>query len=919
MRGLLVSAGLLATALATVAALVAGDSLERLFVSDAVAQWGDVDVMVLQPGEATIEEGTARFAAVEGAGRSDGWSGRLVLDAVATSGSRREPAVRVLGLSAEEKTLTPPLMGEGQLDYLTLEPEQVIVNRRLAERSGVSVGDRIDLVIAAPETSEEVTGGGEKIQEAAAHTWRPTVVGVADDVGLADSGRTPNVITRLDSLQRITNLPGRVSALYVSARAEGRDEADELAEDFEEVGRLIGVVAITVKEDALDIARDEGGLFRGILMTLALLVVGASAAVTANLIVLLGQERSREVAVLRALGARPRVVQRLLVWEAAVYAIVASVVGALLALPFAGWLARTISDHFASINAGRGREQVELVLDARLATVATGVLLVVLVALGTARAAARRVAGMDLESSLRGAAPTLAPPDRSDRRVRNLAAAGLLTLGMGLTAGDGGDLLRFLGLTLLLTALWVRERHRVAAGAGRDRVDTRASSIGLAWFLAAPAVLGDFSQGVQSSFGLFTIAGAGAVACATVLATARLPQIMRLLRLYLPAGRVQAPLRTAGAFAGYNRTRSGTVIVAIASVLFMVAALAVLGSATDVSVDRQRGGYDVVGTAPVPLDVRALEETSGIERITALRHAVIGESSYATEDDDGEESTVPYPVRAVSLTSGFIEEQRFGLVDALPEYPDAAAALSDALTGGGVVVDRYSRPEGAKPGDDVVIDDGRGPRTFELLAVLDTFVLNAALFGPDDYDSLFRSRGPTFLLAAASTGTAPEDAAAALSDAAAAHGLVAQSVEQASDEVVRINRTFTDVFAILLQLGLAVALVAVGVLLARAMRERRAGLSVLRAVGFRRRDVIVMLVAEPLLQTLVGCAIGLGVGLGVLWLLFTTGFADLAFVVSWRQIGVTLAGVLTIVAAASLGPAIAGARKDPAAGLRDFG
>jgi putative ABC transport system permease protein len=118
---------------------------------------------------------------------------------------------------------------------------------------------------------------------------------------------------------------------------------------------------------------------------------------------------------------------------------------------------------------------------------------------------------------------------------------------------------------------------------------------------------------------------------------------------------------------------------------------------------------------------------------------------------------------------------------------------------------------------------------------------------------------------------------------------------------------------------LAVALVAVAVLVARGVRERRAHLAVLRVVGFRRRDVVLMLLAEPLLQAATGIVIGLGSGLLVLWLLFTRGFADLAFVVSWAQIGIMSAATLGLVLAGCLVPAVVGARRDVATGLRDLG
>ena len=919
-RALLVVAGLVAMSTATVAALVAADSLESLFVRDVEAQWGDVDVVVASPRDAVFDESTGRAAAIEGAGPGGRWANRLLLDAVVSGApGRREPRARVLGVSAEERSFGRPLTGDGQVDPVFLEPDEVIVNRRLAERLQADVGDPLEVVLAVPELVEREIDGAETRFDPHVETWAVTVAGIADDAGVADFGRTPNVLARLDAVQRVALLEGKVSALHVAAPAPGRDAAEEVTRAFEATARMFGLRAAEAKEDALDVAREEGGLFRGILVTLALLVVLAAAVVAGNLLVLLGQERAAEVAALRAVGARTATVRRLLTAEGTAYAAVAAVLGAVAAFALADLLAGALADHFAGINAGRGREQVELALTARPATVATGLVLVLGVGLLTARAAARRVAALPLDEVLRGAPALLGGPGSSERRQRWTLLAGVLVLGMGLTAEAGGDLLRFLGASLLLVAWWLRARSAAPDADARRRTDERAALAGLAWNLGAPAVLGDFGQGVQSSFGLLALAGAGAVACATVLAAGRMPAIMRVVRLYLPGRRTQAPLRTAGSYAGANPSRTGTVVGTVAGVLFMVAALAVLGSATAIGSARQGGGYAVVGTAPVQVDVEQLRSTRGVARVDAMPHTDVPETAFATRDEDDEEATVPYPVRAIRTDGAFASAQRFTVVASLPGYEDGVRALEAVVDGAGVVVDRYARPEGAQPGDEVVIDLGAGPSTHRLLAVVDTFVLGGVLMGPQAYDELFPDRGPTFVLASGRGDVRPEDLATELAGAAGARGLVVDTIEEAADEVVRVNRTFTDVFALVLQLGLAVALVAVAVLVARSARERRRALGVLRATGFRRRDVLVLLLGEPLLQAAVGLLIGVGVGLGSLWLLFRRGFADLAFVVGWSRLGATAAAVLVLVALACAAPSVRAARADVAAALRDLG
>jgi putative ABC transport system permease protein len=916
--GLLVVVGLLVMTVATVASLVAADSLETLFLADAEAQWGQVDVLVSSP-EGLLDEGAASFAAREGGAAAAAWAPRLTLDGIAAAGGRREPLARVLGLGSEEALFGTALTGVGRVDVLDLEPDEVIVNARMARRIGVDVGDPIRLVISVPEVVERWRDGRERSRtDAHAVVWEPEVVGIADDAGVADLHRTANVLARRDVLQLVTGLRGKVSALHVAAREPGRDAAEELIDAYADATRLLGLAAAPVKEDAYDIAEDEGSQFRGILLTLAFLVVAAAVAVTINLVALLGEARSAEVAVLRALGATRRRVARLLTVEGAVYAVVAVLAGTLVAVPLSALVARALAEHFAAIGEGRGREQVALVLDARPASIVIGALLVLVVAVVAVDRGARRVAAMDIDAMLRGA-PHAAPPEPAGTRRPLLAwSAGLLLLGMGLGGGGGGDFLRFLGLSLLLLTWWLRARRCTA---DRRRLDTRAALLGLAWCIVAPALLGDFAaQGVQGGFGILSVAGAAAVGCAVVLATAHLRAVMRYVRGYLPRGRIQAALQVAAAYAEHHRSRSATVAGVTGIVLFMVAAMAVLGSATDIPLERQRGGYDVVGTSVAPLEGAELDAVDGAGVVSLLPHTVVDERVFRVEDADGEEGTVPYPVRVARADSTFASVQGFGLAAALPGIEDAADALARIVaTGDGAVIDRHSRPDGAQPGDEVLIDTGRGPRRYELVAVLDTFTLNTVFLGPDAFHELFRSSGSTMVLAAAAPGVSPEALSERLATVGEELGLVSATMAEAAEDVVEVNRTFTDVFGVLLLLGLVVTLVAVGALQARAARERRAAVAVLRSLGLRRRDIARAMLAEPLLTGGVGIVLGLGIGLAVLRLLFWVGFADLAFVVDpLRVLGPAALTAAVLLAAAAV-PAWLAARLAPEEALRDLG
>jgi putative ABC transport system permease protein len=882
-RAALVVSGLLAMVLAVASAVIASDTMQRTLVADAKAQWGSVDATVSAPGGQLMDEGLARMVGSEARARA--WAGRLTLPAVAEHATSRDPHIRLLGISEEERSFAEPLAGEGTLRPADLSPGEVIVNERLAQRLDLSIGTRFELMVAVPHTDWRTTSDQVTDERAAAAVpWTMSVAGIATDSGVADLGRTANVLTPLTAAQRKLGLAGKVSALHAAATDETPAATDQLVADLDEWADRLGLDVTAVEREALAIADDESGQFVAIFGALALLVVLGSVALTVNLLVLLGYERSREIALLRSAGARRRTVATLLSVEGTVYTLVAAIAGTALAVPLGDLLARLVADHFARIELARGREFVTYSASAQPGAIAVAVGLVLLVGLITSVLAARRVASLHIEGALRGLPPsgTRRAPS-GPRRPALTAAAGVLLLGMGITAPAAADFLRFAGLSLLLAGWWLHARRTTG---DRRRLETRAASAGLLWFIGGPVALGDFSRGVEPASALLATAGVGAVICATVLASARLRTVMRVVRGFLPRGRTQAATRTAAAWAEQTTWRTGTVIGLVAITLFMVGMMSVLGRATAIDLDRQRGGVDVIGTAIGPVDASALRRTPGVRQLVAMEHTTIDEKSFAAEDSEGARSELRWPVRLVRADHELAGIQSFALSDALDEFSTAASAVQGVLSDDrGVVLDRYSTPEGARPGDRIVVDLGGEEQEFKLLAVLDTYVLGGVIVGPARYDEMVANRGPTLVLA---TGNGQTDAAAlsrAVGAAGRSAGLTMRPVSEVAREVTAINARFTDLFTLVLQVGLAVALLAVGALVNRAVRERRGDIAVLRATGFRRIDVVLAVIAEPLLLGVTGVLIGVVAGLGTLLALFLTGFTDLAFVVHAGQLG----------------------------------
>ncbi|MFN2538735.1 MAG: ABC transporter permease [Mycobacteriales bacterium] len=901
-------------ALATQTSLVAADSLARLFTSDAASEWGAVDVEARSSRTSLFDDSAGRAVGEEAGPLSPRWAPRLLLAAVVLHGDRVETHGEILGLGPEDQAFPPLVAERGSVDWLRLDADQALVNDRLARRLHLGVGDPLTVVVAVPEWRERMASRDTTVRHLAT-TVRLSfrVAGVLADRGTADLHRTSNVVVSRDVLQRRTGLlPGKSTVLHLAARSHDKDDAKALIDRLNPTALGLGLSLRPVRAEALETAGGEGGLFRSILLALAVLVTAAAAAAVVNLLTALGLERARELAVLRAWGLTDKQTARLLVMESAAYGLFAAVVGTVLAVPLARSLAGALADHFAQLSAGRGREQVRLGLDLNPWTVASGVVVMVVVVSLAARSAARRVLAADVDRVLRGEVPGPARPD-GQRRAIVVLSAGCLCLGAGLA---GGPLL-YLGLTLLLATGWLyRRRQHEDPG----RFDRAAAVGGLLWAFVGAAVLGDFAQGVQAGFGIITVAGLLAIGCGCVLATDRLRDVMRRVRGYAPRGVPQAALLAAGASAQQRRDRSGLAMATVAAALFTVASLAVLGNAAGQPATRQGGGFDALGTSVADADVDRLRALPEAGAVVGLPSAIQPEERFRVEDDGGRRMTVPYPVRVAGLNPQFVAAQRFGLAAALPGYGRAVDALQAVLVGDDkAVLDRSSRPEGAQPGDDVVLDTPGGVRRFRLVAVLDTFLVNSVLLSDTSFRSVATARGDTMVLARAAAGTSRTTLAHALARTDRGVGLDAKTVDEARADVIAANRTFTDVFALMVVLALLVSLTSVAAGVTRSARERRHELAVLRALGATRRHIVLVLAAEPVLTTTLGATLGLGVGLLLLRVLFAVGYSDLTFLVDWPRLGLAVLAVEVLTVLGCCLAAVPAARRRLEADLADLG
>ena len=150
--------------------------------------------------------------------------------------------------------------------------------------------------------------------------------------------------------------------------------------------------------------------------------------------------------------------------------------------------------------------------------------------------------------------------------------------------------------------------------------------------------------------------------------------------------------------------------------------------------------------------------------------------------------------------------------------------------------------------------------------------------------------------------------------------LVATSIRQVVERSFAATRGFFQLMIGFLALGLVVCLAGLGVVMVRAVRERRRTIGVLRALGFRAGTIHRSFMLESAFIALEGILLGVGLSLLTSWLLVRNSAAcrglEGGCVVDWPTIALLVASTFAASLLVTAGPARRAARTLPALAVR---
>jgi putative ABC transport system permease protein len=672
----------------------------------------------------------------------------------------------------------------------------------------------------------------------------------------------------------------------------------------------------TVKRKRLDDAKAAGDSFRTLFVGIGEFAILAGILLLINIFVMLSEERKKQLGMLRAVGTSRANLVRGFTMEGALYAIVAGVAGAIVGIGV-GW---AIVKFAAPIFAGFGDFSLELSFAFQISSVIGGFCIGVLISLVAVFFTSLRISRVNIIRAIRDL-----PEPRLERvRTRTLVLGLVLTaislVGFAASIGSPkawasqllGPPLAAFGLLPLLTKL-IKRRPALLIVSG----------FSLLWGVFGDSILGSklFENG---SISTFVVQGVLLVFSAVIF----LSQIQDNLASILH--RVAAKtlsLRLGMAYPLARRFRTGLTLGMYSLVLFTMVFISVLatvfGGQVDTTTRKAAGGYDmfVTASASSPPTVGQLAAAPGVARVTGIDRgtALFQPKGLAT----------PQPWFASGIDRSFIKVGTPVLSKRAPGLTSAAEVwdklLRDPTT---MVIDSFFLQTGggpaaapAKPGDTVpVVDPVTGQQTRRtIIGVVDTDATNFGVYMSKAslHQAVSRST-PSFFYLTIDAGQNPSALGARLQGTFFRQGVEAKTFRSQVEEFASLNLQFLRLMQGYLALGLLVGIAGLGVVMVRAVRERRHSVGVLRSLGFQAPQVRMAFLLESGFIALEGILVGTILALITSKQLVATGQfgKGVVFTIPWGQIGI-LVGIAFIASLiATVWPAQQASQIAPAVALR---
>ena len=904
---LVVAGAALGTAIIT-SAFVVGDTFDATIRDFGRTELGPIDEQVVVQdvadlGRVVAAIDPATLPASDGVLTSVGASAAVVApDGSGTAAPHAEPEARVAEVDFDQaRAFGDDPAATGLADAgATPARGEAVVNELFADELGLAAGDSIDVHAYGRSVTLEVRTVAPRVGIAGAADLYVAPGTLADLAAGSDAGEPPL---------------GAVLVSNTGGVFDGAARTDAVAGALDDrLTGLDGVAVVTVKQDLLDDAEEAGTSLRSLFSSLGTFSALVGVLLLVNLFVMLAEERKPELGMMRAVGLKRSHLVRLFGLEGALYSLAAAVLGTAMGVGVGQAILMVTRSILAD------EDGMTFVFAAEPASLVTGGLIGLAISLLTVWATSIRIARLNVIRAIRD----LPEPGGHRLSVRRavLASVGVLAGSFLFQAGLAGD---EAPLVLAGPALTLFSAVPLAARLlpRRLAVSAAASLSGL-WAVVATTVVPDAFADI--GFEMFLVQGLVLVAAGVALASQADRVWAWLADRVADRGGLSARLALAYPLA--RRGRTGILLAMFSLVVFTLTLMSAINEsdsarAPQLTADAS-GGWDLwVDSSPTgPLATDEIVATDGVAQVSPL---VTGIADITTP---GEPDPIAWPV--TGFEPSMLDPGVPALIDRLDRFGDDRAAFEAVATVPGLAITGEDLLQGDGPpgeaaiavGDTVTITD---PATGERRELVVAGLTNEDWTG----NGLLTSRGTVVDVlgdratetrhhVAVDDGVDAEAVADRITADHLANGADARTFRGAIDDEMRVGRGFMRLMQGYLALGLIIGIAGLGVVMVRAVRERRRQVGMLRAMGFPARVVRRAFLLEAGFVAVQGIAIGMGLGLVTAQQMLGSDVFDhpIPFRAPWLELAV-LAVVPGLAAlAAAVLPAAQAARIRPAAALR---
>ena len=938
-RTVLLVAGLLVGTTIVSGSLVVGDTVQQLVYHYSYLGAGYVDeaISATSPSGGLAYFPYSVFTTVNStvAGRSGIVEvAPEIVDSASAYDTRTgipETSLNLIGVNANQSAALGSFVADNGSQLAGPAPNRVLIDDQTAAALNASAGDTL-LVVGRNMTPLVVQAVVQENVRGAFIT----------------GGLTPgNVFVDLAVAQQLENASGEVNYLAITnagSQAAGAASSSTVSAYLN--ASLAGVLSaqqVTVStplQTALDQARQSGQSIMTIFLVLGLFSIVAGAMLIVGIFVMLAEERKGEMGMLRAIGMRRRELVYTYFFEGVAYAAGSAAAGTILGVGVGYFLVYLTGFILAAegIPLGALVQSFTVTNESLLIAYVVGFLLTLV----TVVVACRRASRLNIVRAIRD----VPEPPPAVRTYTFLAYLG----GVLIVGGLLGFLATYRGSTdltwpLLTGSMAVLGVGLVAARFLKNRPVFTAVGVALvvwaAWEPLHTLLLGSSHTG-----GIFIVfvEGITLVAGMLLIFLFNATVVAGVLRRTLGRRSEASPVVRIGL--GYPTRRPTRTIVSLAIfalVVFTMVATAGVGSTIqgnlDSTIATESGGYSFFGVSqsPIPNLWGQIQNNSSLQPLFAsavelvagtLDVSVPGYASNPYTDRLYAPLTNPSGPASFLATNQFTFQATFQGRGASQTFADLATndsvAIVDSSYSPTVTLSGASSGT-AHPavavGDTLELASLRGSQhtNVTVIGILRESAISGVWVNPAVAAGLGYTNQTSFFLSVTS-GTSTTHAAQEAKRAFFSAGLVLFDLRALIATSIATTEGFIGLLEVFVGLGLSVGIAAMGIVALRAVVERRRETGVLRAAGFTRGMVLRSFVLEYSFVTLLGVAIGVTLGLLIVYNLSVSPYAAdsgiATFVAPWLTVIEIAAVAYGLVLAAIALPSLRAARLPPAEAVR---